>query len=78
MEVEDMAVVKIIEIIGNSPISWEAAAANALKTAAQTIRNITALHLKRCTAKVEKNKIVEYRAVVKIAFVVERKEDLAQ
>jgi hypothetical protein len=29
--------------------------------------------VKRCNAKVENNKIVEYRAVVKIAFVVERK-----
>jgi flavin-binding protein dodecin len=78
VEVEDMAVVKIIELIGCSPMSWEAAAANAVKTAAETIRNITGVHVKRCTAKVEKDKIVEYRAVVKIAFIVERKEDLAQ
>jgi len=78
VEVEDMAVVKIIEVIGNSPISWEAAAANALKTAAETVRGITGIHVKRCTAKVDKGKIVEYRAVVKIAFTVERKEDLAQ
>lgn len=73
-----MAVVKIIELIGSSPTSWEAAAANAVKTAAATIRNIKGVHVKRCTAKVEKNKIVEYRAVVKIAFIVERKEDLAR
>jgi hypothetical protein len=30
--------------------------------------------VKRCTAKVENNKIVEYRAVVKIAFVVQREK----
>ena len=72
-----MAVVKVVEVIGSSPISWEAAAANAVKTAAETVRSIKAVHVKRCTAKVEKDKIVEYRAVVKIAFIVERKEDLA-
>lgn len=78
MEVKDTAVVKVIEIIGSSPISWEAATANAVKTAAETIRNIKGVHVKRCTAKVAKDKIVEYRAVVKIAFVVKRKEELAQ
>jgi flavin-binding protein dodecin len=72
VEVEDMAVVKIVELIGSSPVSWEAAAANAVKTAAKTVRNIKGLHVKRCTAKVEKDKIVEYRTVVKIAFIVER------
>jgi flavin-binding protein dodecin len=43
-----------------------------VKEAAKTVRNIKGVDVKRCTAKVEKNKIVEYRAVVKIAFVVER------
>jgi hypothetical protein len=67
-----MAVVKIIELIGSSPNGWEEAAGNAVKEAAKTVRNIKGVDVKRCTAKVEKNKIVEYRAVVKIAFVVER------
>ncbi len=40
--------------------------------AAKTVRNIKGVDVKRCTAKVEKNRIVEYRAAVKIAFVVER------
>jgi flavin-binding protein dodecin len=69
--VKGMTVVKIVELIGNSPKSWEEAAENAVKEASKTIRNIKGVDLKRCTAKVEKNKIVEYRAVVKIAFVVE-------
>ena len=67
-----MTVVKIVELIGSSPNGWEEAAGNAVKEAAKTVRNIKGVDLKRCTAKVEKNKIVEYRAVVKIAFVVER------
>jgi hypothetical protein len=69
-----MAVVKIIELIGSSPKSWEEAAKDALAEAAKTIKNIKSIHVKKCNAKVEKNKIVEYRAVVKIAFLVEREK----
>lgn len=67
-----MSVVKIVELIGSSPIGWAEAADNAVKETAKTIKNIKSLHVKRCTAKVENNKISEYRAVVKIAFTVER------
>jgi flavin-binding protein dodecin len=67
-----MNVVKIVELIGSSPEGWVEAADNALKEASKTIKNIKSLHVKRCTAKVSDNKVVEYRAVVKIAFIVER------
>jgi flavin-binding protein dodecin len=69
-----MAVVKIIELIGSSPTSWEDAVRNALIDAAKTVDNIKSVYVKRCNAKVENNKIVEYRANVKIAFVVARKK----
>ena len=63
---------KIIELVGSSPEGWKEATDNALKEAAKTIEGIKSIHVKKCTAKVENNKIVEYRAVVKIAFVVKR------
>jgi dodecin len=69
-----MAVVKIIELVGSSPNGWEEATKNALAEAAMTIKNIKSIYVKRCNAKVENNKIVEYRAVVKIAFVVQREK----
>lgn len=72
LDVMSLAVVKIVELIGTSPVNWEEAAKNALEEAARTIRNIKSVYVKRCNAKVENNKIVEYRTVVKIAFVVER------
>ena len=65
-------VVKIIELIGTSPEGWQEATQNAIDEAAKTIKNIKSVHVKRCTAKVENNKIVEYRADVKIAFSVKR------
>jgi hypothetical protein len=67
-----MTVVKIVELVGSSSVGWKEATENALNEAAKTIRNIKSIHVKRCTAKVENNKIVEYRAVVKIAFMVEK------
>ena len=65
-------VVKIIQLIGNSEKGWREATQNAIDEAAKTVNNIQSVHVKRCTAKVKDNKIVEYRAVVNIAFVVAR------
>lgn len=65
------SVVKVIELIGSSPTSWEDATANAVAAAARTVRNIVGVDLKKCTAKVKENRIVEYRVDVKIAFLVE-------
>ena len=67
-----MPVVKIIELIGSSPDGWIEATQNAVTEAAKTLKNIKGVHVKRCTAKVEDNKIVEFNADVKIAFIVER------
>lgn len=67
-----MAVKKIIELVGSSPKGWEEAVRDAVNEAAKTIRNITSVHVERFTAKVERNRIVEYRALVRIAFTVER------
>jgi flavin-binding protein dodecin len=71
-EIKKLAVVKIIELVGSSPKDWEDATKNALAEAAKTIKNIKSIYVKRCNAKVENNKIVEYRAVIKIAFLVQR------
>ena len=69
-----MVVIKIVEVIGSSPKSWEEATKNALEETADTIRNIKSIDVERFTAKVEKNKIVEYRSVVRIAFAVQREK----
>lgn len=70
---DEPTVVKVIELIGSSTKSWEDAAANAVKEAAKTLHDIKAVYLKECTAKVQGNKIVEYRSNVQISFVVNRK-----
>lgn len=71
-EVNFVTVVKIIELIGSSPNSWSEAAQNAVTEAAKTIKGIKGVHVKRCTAKVVDDKIIEYNVNVKIAFIVKR------
>lgn len=66
------SVAKVIELIGSSPKGWDDAAANAVKEASKTIKNIKGVYLQGCTAKVDGDRIIEYRANVKISFVVER------
>ncbi|MGC8812250.1 MAG: dodecin family protein [Candidatus Aenigmatarchaeota archaeon] len=69
-----MTVVKIIEVIGTSEKSWEDAVQKALERASKTVRNITGIDVLGLKCVVKNNKIVEYRANMKIAFVVEEPE----
>ncbi len=64
-------VVKIVEIIGSSPKSWEDAANAAVEEAAKTIRGITGVDVMNFTAVVKDGKIVKYKTCCKIAFTVE-------
>jgi len=68
-----MAVIKVIEVIGTSEKSWEDAVQNALARASKTVRNITGIDVLGFKCVIKNNKIVEYRANLKIAFVVEEK-----
>ncbi len=65
-----MAVVKVIEIMADSPNSWEEAAQNALKEAAKTVKNIKSIYVKDMQAIVDNDMIVNYRVNTKISFVV--------
>ncbi|MHA1613225.1 MAG: dodecin family protein [Candidatus Thorarchaeota archaeon] len=63
-----MTVAKVIELIGASPDSWEAAAQNAIDVASKSLRGITGIDVIHFTAKVENGKIVKYKANLKVAF----------
>jgi flavin-binding protein dodecin len=63
-----MAVLKVIEIMASSPVSWEDAAATAVKTAAKTVKEIRSVYVQDQSAVVVKNKITEYRVNAKITF----------
>lgn len=63
-----MAVLKVIEILASSPVSWEEATASAVKVAAKTVKEIRSVYVKEQSAVVVQNKITEYRVNVKISF----------
>lgn len=65
-------VVKVIELIGSSQESWEKAVKNAIEEAAKTLENIVGVEVKGYSGVIKDGEIVEYRANVKIAFIVER------
>ncbi len=65
-----MSVVKIIELLAESPNSWEAATQAAVTEASKTIQHIKNVYVKDMKAFVEDGKIVSYRVNVKISFVV--------
>lgn len=60
--------VKVIELIGNSPDSWEAAAQAALDDADETIENISGIEIQSQTADVENGQISRYKTTIHVAF----------
>ncbi|TFG32159.1 dodecin domain-containing protein [Candidatus Thorarchaeota archaeon] len=66
-----MSVVKVIELIGSSPNSWEEASQNAIQVASKSVRGIIGIDVVHFTAKVKDGKISEYKANVKVAFIYE-------
>ena len=70
-----MSIVKVIELISESDQSWEAAAQAAVTHAGKTIRNIRSLYVQDFQAKVDKNKITQYRVTAKITFIVDEAKD---
>lgn len=65
-----MSVVKIIELLAESPMSWEAATQAAVTEASKTIQHIKSVYIKDMKAFVEDGKIIRYRVNVKISFIV--------
>lgn len=66
-----MSIVKVIEVLAESDKSWEDAAAVAVTKASNSVRDIKSIYIKEMEAKVENNKITQYRINAKISFVLE-------
>ena len=66
-------VVKVIELVGSSPNSFSDAVRNAVRTAAETIRNIRGVEVLDSSATVGENgEIDNYKVNMKIAFLIDR------
>ncbi|HEV3099266.1 MAG TPA: dodecin family protein [Candidatus Udaeobacter sp.] len=65
-------VVKVIELMSQSPKSWEDAAQGAVKEAAKTLRNVRSIYIKEFTAEVDDGKVTNFRINAKVTFDLER------
>jgi dodecin len=62
------SVYRVTEVIGSSADSWEAAAQNAVETAARTIRDLRVAEATRFDVTIENGKVSNYRVRLDISF----------
>ena len=63
-----MSVLKVIEVLGNSTVSFEDAVNNVIKEASKTVKNIKSVYVNEMQVTVNNNQIKEYRVNTKVAF----------
>ena len=66
-----MAIVKTSEVVGSSPNGWEDAVREALERASRTLAGLQEVEVTRLNARIENGRIVEFRAHVKIHFLLD-------
>ena len=62
------SVYRVTEVIGTSSDSWEAAAKNAVETAAKTLRDLRVGEVVKLDVTIEEGKVTAYRARVGVSF----------
>jgi len=62
------SVYRVTEVIGVSPDSWEAAARQAVETAAGTVRDLRVAEVVRQDLTIENGKVTGYRTRLAISF----------
>ncbi len=63
-----MAVMKVIEILANSPKSWEDATKVAISKASKSVKNIKSAYVQSQSVVVNKGKVKEFRVNLKVTF----------
>jgi flavin-binding protein dodecin len=69
------SVYKVIELVGTSSESWEKAAANAVATAAKSLRDLRVAEVVQLDVTIEDGKVQYYRAKLKLSFKYEHERD---
>lgn len=62
------SIYRVTEVIGTSAESWEAAAKNAVETAAKTLRDLRVGEISKLDLTIEDGQVALYRARVNISF----------
>jgi dodecin len=66
------SVYRVTELVGTSSESWEKAAASAVETASQTLRDLRIAEVVKLDMQIEEGQIRAYRARVQVSFKYER------
>jgi dodecin len=66
------SVYRVTELVGTSTESWERAAAAAVETASQTLRDLRIAEVVQLDMHLENGQVLAYRARVKLSFKYER------
>lgn len=69
------SVYKVIELVGTSTESWEKAAAAAVELAGKSLKDLRIAEVTAMDLQIEDNKVVAYRAKVKVSFKYHKDED---
>jgi dodecin len=62
------SVYRVTELVGVSSESWEAAARNAIETAAKTLRDLRIAEAHRFDVTIENGKVTKYRVRLNVSF----------
>jgi flavin-binding protein dodecin len=62
------SVYRVTQVIGTSTDSWEAAARNAVETAAKTVRDLRVAEVDQLDVTIENGRVTTYRAKLNISF----------
>jgi flavin-binding protein dodecin len=66
------SVYRVTELVGTSPDSWEQAAATAVETASQTLRDLRIAEVVELDLQIEEGHVRAYRTRLKVSFKYER------
>lgn len=69
---DPMSMLKVIEVLAESPDGFDQAAQVAVSMASETVREVKSVYIKEMNGLVENGKITSYRVNAKISFVVEK------
>jgi dodecin len=69
-----VSVYKVIDVIGTSSTSWEEAAAEAIRTTAETIRDLRVAEVVQQDMHLEENGGITYRTKLRLSFKYEHEQ----
>jgi dodecin len=69
------SVYRVTELVGTSSESWERAAASAVETASQTLRDLRIAEVVQLDLQLENGQVLNYRARIKVSFKYDKSGD---